>query len=163
MSSTASSIPRLAPLAMHLARLRSSFERVPLGHRSEADTPRNGWETGSGPPDRVSLRVSVDTPEEGSMNVKTPRRRNSATGSVAMDDDLSPTEPPRDDVSSQRAAAGPTSDDIARRAYELYERRGREDGRDRDDWLQAERELRLAIPGGAADSGTAGRGSGTDQ
>jgi hypothetical protein len=31
--------------------------------------------------------------------------------------------------------------DIARRAYELYLRRGAEHGRDVDDWLQAEREL----------------------
>jgi hypothetical protein len=31
--------------------------------------------------------------------------------------------------------------DIARRAYELYERRGGEHGRDLDDWIQAEREL----------------------
>jgi hypothetical protein len=30
---------------------------------------------------------------------------------------------------------------IARRAYELYEKRGRQDGRDIDDWLLAEREL----------------------
>ena len=32
--------------------------------------------------------------------------------------------------------------DVERRAYELYEGRGREDGRDWDDWLQAEREIR---------------------
>jgi hypothetical protein len=32
-------------------------------------------------------------------------------------------------------------DGVARRAYELYEARGREPGRDVDDWLQAEREL----------------------
>jgi hypothetical protein len=31
---------------------------------------------------------------------------------------------------------------IARRAYALYERRGRAHGHDWDDWLQAERELR---------------------
>jgi hypothetical protein len=31
--------------------------------------------------------------------------------------------------------------DVERRAYELYEQRGREDGRDWDDWLQAEREM----------------------
>jgi hypothetical protein len=30
---------------------------------------------------------------------------------------------------------------IARRAYELYEARGREDGRDLDDWLRAEAEI----------------------
>ena len=34
--------------------------------------------------------------------------------------------------------------DIARRAYEIYESRGGTDGRDVDDWLQAERELLTA-------------------
>jgi Protein of unknown function (DUF2934) len=34
--------------------------------------------------------------------------------------------------------------EIARRAYELYEQRGGADGHDIDDWLLAERELRLA-------------------
>lgn len=32
--------------------------------------------------------------------------------------------------------------DIARRAYDLYLARGREPGRQLDDWLQAEQELR---------------------
>ena len=42
-------------------------------------------------------------------------------------------------------AAGPAAveEDIARRAYELYEQRGGEDGHAWDDWFQAERELRL--------------------
>ena len=31
---------------------------------------------------------------------------------------------------------------VQRRAYELYEQRGREDGHDWDDWIAAERELR---------------------
>ena len=35
----------------------------------------------------------------------------------------------------------PSRDEIARLAYHLYERRGRHDGRDVDDWLSAEREL----------------------
>ena len=35
-----------------------------------------------------------------------------------------------------------TSDDVARHAYALYVARGRTDGHDVDDWLQAERELR---------------------
>jgi outer membrane protein TolC len=38
-------------------------------------------------------------------------------------------------------AEAPASSDIARRAYELYEMRGRVDGADVNDWLQAEREL----------------------
>ena len=35
-----------------------------------------------------------------------------------------------------------TDEEVARRAYELYEQRGGEDGRAWDDWFQAERELR---------------------
>ena len=36
----------------------------------------------------------------------------------------------------------PTNGEISRRAYGLYLARGCEHGRDVDDWLQAERELR---------------------
>ena len=36
----------------------------------------------------------------------------------------------------------PAQNEIERRAYELYEQRGREDGHDRDDWLLAEAQLR---------------------
>ena len=34
---------------------------------------------------------------------------------------------------------------IAQRAYELYKQRGRQEGRDLDDWLKAERELGGAV------------------
>lgn len=44
-------------------------------------------------------------------------------------------------MNSEREAMA-NHDDIERRAYELYETRGREDGRDLDDWLNAERQLR---------------------
>lgn len=37
----------------------------------------------------------------------------------------------------------PTQEQIARRAYEIYLARGRDDGHDVDDWLQAEQELSL--------------------
>lgn len=36
----------------------------------------------------------------------------------------------------------PTRDQIAQRAYELYQQRGSEHGRDLEDWLTAEKELR---------------------
>jgi hypothetical protein len=36
-----------------------------------------------------------------------------------------------------------TSEEIAERAYQIFEREGRMDGRDMDHWLQAERELRM--------------------
>ena len=34
-------------------------------------------------------------------------------------------------------------EEIARRAYEIFKRRGAEDGRDVEDWLQAERDLQM--------------------
>jgi hypothetical protein len=40
---------------------------------------------------------------------------------------------------------------VQRRAYELYEQRGRQDGREMDDWLQAEHDLRFAVSTVAAD------------
>lgn len=51
------------------------------------------------------------------------------------------------DDSSSQARTTPASSafhDVARRAYDLYVARGREDGHDVQDWLQAERELQLA-------------------
>ena len=48
-------------------------------------------------------------------------------------------------VESQTAlaiASGVSESDIARRAFELYCDRGREDGHDVDDWVNAERGLR---------------------
>jgi len=43
-----------------------------------------------------------------------------------------------------------TEAEIARRAFEIYCERGRQDGRDVEDWLQAERELRKAASYSAA-------------
>lgn len=42
---------------------------------------------------------------------------------------------------------GLSHDEIARRAYEVYLARGAAPGRDLDDWLQAERELRSSMKG----------------
>ncbi len=36
----------------------------------------------------------------------------------------------------------PIEQQIQQRAYELYEQRGRTDGHDLEDWLQAEREIK---------------------
>ena len=45
-------------------------------------------------------------------------------------------------IAEQRNKNGPTSGEIRRRAYDIYAERGRIDGLDLEDWLQAERELR---------------------
>ena len=42
-------------------------------------------------------------------------------------------------------AIEPSHEDIARRAYQLYEEHGGEHGHDLDDWFRAERELRHAL------------------
>jgi|SwirhisoilCB1_FD_contig_31_14858142_length_645_multi_4_in_0_out_0_2 hypothetical protein len=41
-----------------------------------------------------------------------------------------------------RGVSDPSPSDIAARAYDLYAERGFEDGHDKDDWFEAERELR---------------------
>jgi DUF2934 family protein len=46
------------------------------------------------------------------------------------------------DLSVSAQAAAPTEEEIALRAYEIYLERGKTDGNDVDDWLQAEYELR---------------------
>jgi hypothetical protein len=48
------------------------------------------------------------------------------------------------------SASAVTEAAIARRAFELYCDRGREEGHDVDDWLTAERELRDASSSSAA-------------
>jgi hypothetical protein len=40
-----------------------------------------------------------------------------------------------------RTAAEDSEEEIRRRAYELYEARGRGDGHDLEDWLEAEAEI----------------------
>lgn len=42
---------------------------------------------------------------------------------------------------NSRESAVDLQEQISRRAYELYERRGREDGHEVEDWLQTEAEL----------------------
>ena len=56
----------------------------------------------------------------------------------------------RSSKSLQNRSGQAADRDVARRAYELYEKRGREHGHDLDDWLQAERELQDALSSTAA-------------
>jgi hypothetical protein len=49
-----------------------------------------------------------------------------------------------DEIEKKPSTLAPKSDEptVQQRAYELYEQRGRTDGHDLDDWLQAEREIK---------------------
>ena len=59
--------------------------------------------------------------------------------------------PTKTPTSVQRENPVPNvEDEIRRRAYELYEQRGREDGHDMDDWLRAEEEIKRARSRGVA-------------
>lgn len=60
------------------------------------------------------------------------------------------TMPAVDSPAAGRSASDVSDADIARRAFELYCARGREDGQDVNDWLNAERELRDAASSTAA-------------
>ena len=44
-------------------------------------------------------------------------------------------------VAQPAASARPSDEEIARRAYEIYEREGRQPGRELQNWLAAEEEL----------------------
>ncbi len=43
---------------------------------------------------------------------------------------------------SRPASRAPTDEDVRARAYQIFQARGAVPGRELDDWLQAERELR---------------------
>jgi hypothetical protein len=45
-------------------------------------------------------------------------------------------------AASPESYGGPTYAEVARRAYEIYEREGRPAGREIEHWLRAEQELR---------------------
>lgn len=52
------------------------------------------------------------------------------------------------EMAGDTSVASPDRERIARRAYELYQARGGDDGRADEDWFAAERELRRGGRGG---------------
>jgi hypothetical protein len=64
-------------------------------------------------------------------------RANKSNGSSELS---KPARPPK--KSNGAAEQFNDADAVARRAYEIYQRRGGNHGADLDDWLEAERELR---------------------
>jgi hypothetical protein len=63
----------------------------------------------------------------------------------------------REPRSSKPARSGDIEERIRRRAYELYEQRGRFDGFALDDWLQAESEIRGTKKPGSKSKRVTGR------
>ena len=59
---------------------------------------------------------------------------------------MKPTKIETEQYPANSRTESPYRRQIAVRAYELFEQRGREDGHDLDDWLQAEAELVMPEP-----------------
>jgi hypothetical protein len=71
---------------------------------------------------RGPARSTTDAPEPNTLDAASDRSGSSAA--------------------SNNAAYDPTYDEIAEAAYQRYLQRGGADGRDFDDWVEAERELK---------------------
>ncbi|OFV88984.1 MAG: hypothetical protein A2V74_04030 [Acidobacteria bacterium RBG_16_70_10] len=65
----------------------------------------------------------------------------------------------RKTVATEAIPPGPSHDAIAKRAYEIWLGRGGEPGREVENWLEAERELREASKGRPKAKGRRDRGS----
>ncbi|MCX5658191.1 MAG: DUF2934 domain-containing protein [Planctomycetota bacterium] len=79
---------------------------------------------------------SIATPQEAKRNVFT----HSTTGSQAA-----AGQETRNAPTASTPSPTPTHDDIARRAYDIYIRSGKKEGRCAQNWSQAEQELKRAI------------------
>ncbi len=58
--------------------------------------------------------------------------------------------PSRSPAPVQQHETPNVEDEIRRRAYELYEQRGKEDGHEVEDWLRAEQEIKQTRSRGVA-------------
>ena len=92
-----------------------------------------------------SIRASsspTSVPTSGQMKAGREGRRGAAERSRGMGPDFAQTRSGNEARSGEPTEHGwPGDEEIRHRAYEIYERRGREPGHDLDDWLMAEREL----------------------
>jgi len=71
--------------------------------------------------------------------VSNPPTRTGSAGSLRVSQNGSTAGSP--EQASKGAQAQDRQDRIARRAYELYEQRGRQEGRALEDWVNAEQQL----------------------
>jgi hypothetical protein len=90
-----------------------------------ASRRRTARSAGTMPPVDGIASDQATAPEPISAAADAPRRGNAVS-----------------DTPAETAGGDPAPDDIAREAYLRYLRRGGDHGRDFDDWLEAERELR---------------------
>ena len=65
-----------------------------------------------------------------------------------------------DQYESPRRTTSPSHDDVARRAYDLFEARGGEPGHELEHWLDAERQLNQTLPSDSQGQGRSRRREG---
>jgi Protein of unknown function (DUF2934) len=77
------------------------------------------------------------------MATSSPSQSKTARGKAAKANGTSGRATPSEtlNVAQPAASARPSDDEIARRAYEIYEREGRQPGTELGNWLKAEAEL----------------------
>jgi hypothetical protein len=93
----------------------------------------------SDPPSSLPNPDEHDAEGSGVERAEDPRQRASTADIVVTEN---PGKKSKEARKRTTAPAQATHDEVARRAYDLFLARGCEHGHDRDDWLQAERELR---------------------
>jgi hypothetical protein len=74
---------------------------------------------------------------------KTPTTNEKETAKVPSPPAKASTSANTTATTNTAARTGPTHEQIARRAYEIFQARGSQPGNPEQDWHQAERELRL--------------------
>jgi hypothetical protein len=89
---------------------------------------------------RAASSKSADDKKAPAAKKTAGSRAKKSDGAAAKKSDGAAAKKPR--AKKGAAQDGPSREDIERRAYELYERRGGEHGLHDDDWLEAERQLR---------------------
>ena len=88
------------------------------------------------------LKSETVSPKKTTRKTTTSGAARKKTGATTRSRNAAPAPTIIRKTIRQAALREPTDEEIARRAYELYLARGRQDGRAADDWLRAEQELR---------------------
>jgi hypothetical protein len=87
-------------------------------------------------------RATHETPVGTETLLRLPDRRTVRLGMGARYSPMKPKPSTLEPKSVEPTVVIPIEQQIQQRAYELYEQRGRTDGHDLEDWLQAECEIR---------------------
>lgn len=94
-----------------------------------------------------NVAEAVRPEEQEDQSTRAQESAESGNGAAPMSSAPRPNGPVPAEPMSQNRNAAELEDRVRRRAYEIYEARGRQDGRADEDWLLAEEEI-TGITGG---------------